>query len=433
MKNNFKILLLISIILLTLNACFAEKNTITAVEEDFRFITGTDCYPYNNLPLPEKGEILRDENFNTAIVRITDKKTDCYTGPGIQNEYSRTDPENCDGTLLILRGNDGSWYLYERENFKMLKHITVFNECNQEPEPRWDHINGKIFYYVCNTELRSYNTDNDTSSLIHDFKKDFPEASFIRTKTEGEPSMDRRYWSFMVEDEDYNLLSVIVFDKTENKIIGKKDNGFPDSINWVSMDMSGSRCIIGYESILYCQVFKRDFSGVLDLPEGSNAHGDFALTEDGRDVLVYQNIRTDYISMADLEKGEETQLLEIPFSVNSDIGLHFSGNCSETPGWVLVSTYGAKNTPPEKSHSWMDCQLFMVELRNKPSVWRIGHTHSFTSLEADDEKNYFAESFAAINRKGTEVYFGSNYSDFTPDYSETYMVILPERWRDGIK
>ena len=124
----------------------------------------------------------------------------------------------------------------------------------------------------------------------------------------------------------------------------------------------------------------------------------------------------------------ETQLVQIPFSVNSDIGLHFSGNCANTPGWILVSTYGSKNTLPDENHSWMDTQLFMVELQANSSVWRIAHTHSYTSLSYTGEKNYFVEAFASVNTRGTKIYFGANWGNFDTDYTDTYQVTLPQGW-----
>ena len=132
--------------------------------------------------------------------------------------------------------------------------------------------------------------------------------------------------------------------------------------------------------------------------------------------------------MVDLNTGVETPLVAIPFNVNTEIGLHISGNNAQTPGWVLVSTYGAKNPPPGESHSWMDNQLFLVELKSNPRIWRIAHTHAYISLNPLDEKNYFAEAFATINTKGTRIYFGSNWENYTLDYSETYLVTLPGSW-----
>ena len=399
--------------------------------ESFEFVMGTDYYAPPKISMPKKGNCITDKNFHTKLARITNKKADGYSGPGIGNEYSKIDPENSDGTCFVLRGNNGTWYLYNALTSKKIKQLTVFNSCGwEEPEPRWVPSNPKIFYYLCDTELKSYNIDTDVSTTIHDFKNDFPSAASITTKTEGDASLDRRYWCFMVQDSDYNLLAVVVYDKTVDKIVGQKEGGFPDILNWVGMSMSGNYAIIGYsDEAIYTSIFSRDFSKRIDLPYGAAGHGDAALTQDGKDVYVYQNVATDYIAMADMETGAETPLVEIPFSINTDIGLHVSGNCSQTPGWVLVSTYGAKKPPKKKRHSWMDTQLFMVELKADPRIWRIAHTHSYTAPRDTGKKNYFAEAFAAINLKGTKIYFGSNWGRFRPrNYTDTYQVILPDNW-----
>ncbi len=162
-----------------------------------------------------------------------------------------------------------------------------------------------------------------------------------------------------------------LYDRAENAILGRRDGGFPDRINWVGMSMSGNHCMVGYDDLLYPDAFTPDLTSSFSLPDGSNGHGDLAQTVDGRDVHVYQNVSTDYIAMTDLDSGEETPLVKIPFTTNYDIGLHVSGNCAATPGWVLISTYGAYDPPPERTHSWMDTQLFLVELKADPRIYRI--------------------------------------------------------------
>lgn len=413
-------------------ATIKELPSVPAMSaSNFKFVIGEKSYAPSLPAMPAKGAELIDTNFHTTIVRITDKKTDGYSGPGIENEYARSDPENADGTRLVLRGNDGEWYLYSATDYKLLKHLEIVGG-GQEPEPRWDASNPKIFYYLYGTELRAHNIDTNSSAMVRDFSADFPGAAMITTKTEGDASVDRKLWCFMVQDEQAEkTLAVFSYDKSQNKVIGKKTS-FPDAVNWVSADMGGKHCIIGYDEHI-AESFSPDFSHKVQLPEKANGHMDLALTAQGRDVMVYQNNATDYIAMANLETGAETPLIPIPFNVNGDIGLHFSGNNAAIPGWALVSTYGSKGLPPENtSHSWMDNQLFMVELKANPRVWRLAETRAFTSNNFSGEKNYFAEAFAAINTAGTRVYFGSNWANFAAEYSETYGVILPTDWQKYI-
>jgi hypothetical protein len=413
-------------------SCFISITLSLSCKRDesfvpFDYVMGEDLYPAPNTAQPEKGKLHQDPTFLTTIARIT-QKADGYAGPGIENEYSRCDPENCDGTRLILRANTAECYLYDPASWEMIEQVDAFNECNQEPEPRWDQSNPKVFYYLCGAQLRSYNIDSKVSTTIHDFKNEFPNAYDISTKAEGDASLDRRYWCLMVEDSLYNLLAVLVYDRTADSIVGQKTSGFPDALNWVSMDMSGAHALLGFESVNYIRLYDLTMTTSLDLAAGSNAHGDLALASAGQEVWVCQNTATDYISCYDLATGSETQLIPIPFGVNTDIGLHFSGNCDDTPGWVLVSTYGSYNPPPGEQHSWMDCQLFMLELKADPRVWRLAHTQAYASQNYDGEKNYFAEAFAAINSLGTRVYWGSNWRNYTQDYTDTYQVLLPDNW-----
>lgn len=410
--------------------CLTLLVLVAQGKEKFRPVLGTKFFAPAAMERPEKGVPFTDPTFHTQIVRITDK-SDGYSGPGIENEYARTDPENADGSFLILRGNDGEWYRYRTSDFKLVEHLDITGG-GEEPEPRWDADNPKLIYYLYGSKLKSYNFETGKVATVHDFREDFSSATYITTKTEGDSSLDRRYWCFMLEDYGYRVQAVVCYDKKLNKIIGRRDT-FPDNINWVSMDMSGQHCIVGYEN-LPAQVFTTDLNVSVSLPNGANGHMDPALTADGRDVMVFQNNDDDWITMVDLSTGVETKLLPIPFDVNGDIGLHFSGNCSGTPGWVLVSTYGSKNLPTEsKAHSWMDTQLFLLELKDKPRVFRLAHTHAYTSLDFSGEKNYFSEAFATINQKGNHICFGSNWEDFTTDYSDAYRLTLPEDWNKTLK
>jgi hypothetical protein len=397
----------------------------------FPFVTGAGLHDVPELAIPAKGETYKDGNFHTSITRITDVSADGIEDPGISNEYAKTDPENSDGSLLVLRGNWGTWYIYDAKTFERLERLPDDMIDAPELEPRWDPDDPGIFYYLYRSELRSYDTDTRESTTIHDFSSNYPEAANITTGSEGDASLDRRFWAFILQNDDNEPIGVAVYDKDTDRVIGRRES-FPDSINFVSMDMSGRHCIIGYDSIPY-QILPRDLAGDgVSLPEGAAGHGDAARTADGRDVLVYQNVATDAIAMADLDTGQETPLVAIPFEVNTDIGLHVSGNSAAAPGWVLVSTYGSKESPPGEERSWMDEQLFMLELKENSRVWRLADTHSYTSLDYTGDKVYFAEAFAAINTSGTRVYFASNWGDMSEEYTDVFVVDLPDDWAAAV-
>jgi hypothetical protein len=407
-----------------------SAGALVLPEGTSEWVVGTGEYAVPELDMPPMGGTVVEPVFGTPMTRLTDVAGGEYEGPGIQNEYSRVDPENADASLAVLRGNEGYWYLLDLATGDLSSLDDAFAECGQEPEPRWDDEDPHALHFVCGTELRVLDVADGGSMLLHDFASDIPDAAYVRTRSEGSPSLDRRYWAFTADDEDGEALAVLAYDAEADQVIGALDD-LPDAIDWVGMDASGEHVLVGWDSLPYLEVFSRDLSERRRLADGTNAHGDRAVSADGRDLWVYQDTSTDFISVADLATGDVTRLLAIPFGVNADIGLHVSGAAAEAPGWALVSTYGARQ-PAGDEHSWMDNQLFMLELTEEPRVWRLAHTRCYTAEEADEDPMYFAECFAAVNGEGTRIYFGSNWGDLSPDYTDAFMLSLPQDWRAAV-
>lgn len=375
-------------------------------------------------PRPAKGAAVDDPVYGTQIVCVTARGTDSYASPAIMNEYARADPENADGTLALLRGTEGDWHLYEVGS---LQHLGVVDfRGHPDPEPRWHETDPNVVTFVEGAALWDCNVRTGAVTLVRDFSAEAPGCFFARTRFEGEPSRDGRYFCLRLEDENYNLLQIICYDRETDTIEGRlgEVNGDWD---WVSMDLSGTHCILGSGDTTDAVSCYRDFSHQLQLPHGIG-HADVALDADGRDVLVYQNAATDFIAMVDLETGVETNLLPIPFADNTDIGLHFSGNCVSRPGWVLVSTYGGQLS----ARSWMDQCLFMLQLRADPIVWRVAQT--FCLQDPDLDPDYFGEAFAAINGAATRVWWGANWNARGANNTryETYYAKLPPDWEPRV-
>ncbi len=375
--------------------------------------------------LPAKGTPFTDSVYGATLVRISDKTTDNYSGHGIQNEYARADAWNADGSYLILRSNDGVFYLYSGSTYALVRSLDELGG-GQELEPRWHDTDPDVFYYVAGPNLKRFRVSTGNQEVVHDFTAQFPGCHFVSTGVEGDASRDRRYWCFEVSDSLFNLLAVCVYDVLTDSVVGRKTS-FPDAVNHVTMDAGGNHAVVAYDDSVPFESYSPDFSRVVRMPTGALGHADVALTKDGRDVIVYQNIATDFIEMADLETGTATQLLAIPFDVNTDIGLHVSGNCYDKPGWVLVSTYGAKNPDAGRQHSWMDNLLFMLELKPNPDTAKLAQTRCYTGTKP--RSNYFAESFASINHAGTRVIFGSNWGILSlDDYTDAYELRMPADW-----
>lgn len=126
--------------------------------------------------------------------------------------------------------------------------------------------------------------------------------------------------------------------------------------------------------------------------------------------------------MLDLATGLVTPLWPIDFSHTAS-GLHFSGRASEQPGWALISTY---NGGYPTSYTWMDDQVFAIELRPAGRVIRLAHTYSH--YDETIEQDYWTEPHASINRDFTRAVFTSNWGRSGSTQVEMYMVEIPAEW-----
>jgi hypothetical protein len=244
----------------------------------------------------------------------------------------------------------------------------------------------------------------------------------------------------MAEGEDWIPVAFLVYDRQTDRVTIRDTHGLPgiqEDVDHVTMSPLGTYFIASFDS--YCEpghlgddahpcglmVYDQDLAHGRSLLRIAG-HYDTALDAQGREVIIYQDIDTDYISMLDLETGAVTPLWEIDFS-HSAIGLHFSGLAFDRPGWALVSTHnGAHPTDA----TWMDDQIFAVELEAGGRVVRLAHTHSL--VDEDQEHDYWAEPHASVNGDFTRVVFTSNWGRSGTEEVEMFLIELPADWTERL-
>jgi hypothetical protein len=154
-------------------------------------------------------------------------------------------------------------------------------------------------------------------------------------------------------------------------------------------------------------------------------HYDPVLDAEGREVIIFQDIDQDSISMLDLATGTVTALWPIDFS-HTSIGLHFSGCAFQRPGWALVCT--ADGDPG--AYTWMDDQVFALELKPDGRVVRLAHTHSL--VDEEQEHDYWAEPHASVNLDFTRVLFTTNWGRSGTGEVEVFLIELPADWTEQL-
>ncbi len=398
-------------------------------------VTDLQVYQAPEMPEPLARKEYIDPVFNTCIIRATDRSTDLAPGDassGMKNEYSRVQPFNADESRFMIRGIDGTWYPYDANSLLPLGKISI------GVDPRWDAKDPNLLYYSDGTSLYSYNITSAESSLLYDFADEFPGHSLqaVWMRYEGSPSVDSRYIGLMAEDQDWLTVGFLIYDIQNGNITASLNLPVPVEIDSVSISPSGNYFLAYFDNA--CEpgqlgsaaepcglmVYDRELKngrGLLRLC----GHSDLAFDRLGNEVLVYQDIDRDALSYVDLATGEIGNLFEIDFS-HTAIGFHFSGQAYRHPGWALVSTYGDDKT----AHTWMDNQVFALELAPGGRVARLAHTHSL--VDSTQGHDYWAEPHASTNRDLTRILFTSNWNKSGTGEVETYLIRLPSNWTEGL-
>jgi hypothetical protein len=391
----------------------------------------TDLSVYQTPPLPEPPARFpfRDPIFGTCLVRVTDRKTDLAEGDdsaGLKNEYSRVQAFNADGSRILVRGISATWYLYDALTLQQLRQLPFEGSV----DPRWDAGNPDLLYYFDEVRLMACDVQSLEQMVIHDFAADFSGQSLsaVWTRYEGSASLDGRYWGLMAQDQDWQTVALLVYDQQQDQVIARRDIPPTDTIDAVTISPLGTYLLVYDEYCGQGQMGTEDAScGLMvydrSLERGRGllriiGHSDLALDAQGREVLVYQDIDTDQISMLDLATGQVTALWPIDYS-HSAIGLHFSGRAFGRPGWALVSTYNGSHPT---NATWMDDHVFAVELQAGGRVVRLAHTHSI--YDEEQEKDYWAEPHASVNPDFTRIVFTSNWGRSGTEEVEMYLIEL---------
>lgn len=401
------------------------------------YVFGTKPIDIPKINFPQKGKSYLDPAFGCRISRISDRQIDGYHSKSLVVEYSTVDIENSDGTYLML----GSFnhYLYDALTFKMIKPMGKKPRWGYEWEARWHPTEPRLLYYIWKTQLRMRDMTGPCKAvaedrIVHDFKKEFPDAQRIAVATKGTPSIDGRYWAFGVSipsvGRKHGFDKAFFYDMKEDTVLWSVDC---DNPKWIGTSMSGDYMIIaggipGKERAVWA-LMRENPAKIMKLAP-KITHSDLAIDSKGHEVYVYENSTNDFLEMTEFGTGKTTKLISVVHDTgwrelkNAGVGgQHFSGNCWQTPGWILVSTYGGSPKDP-KTSCWKKHLHYMLELKKNPRIWRVCHNRSV-------QGGYWGQAFATINARGTRAYWSANWGS-PKGRLEVYVVELPENWYEDL-
>ena len=394
-------------------------------------ITHLDVLQYPDLPEPAPLQPFRDPVFGTCLVRVTDRSADPAAddnSKGMKNEYSRVQSFNADGSRLLVRSLEANWYLYDVARLQMLARLPLV------VEPRWDAADPDLIYHFDETRLVAYHIRYDQQELLHDFAQDFPGENLaaVWTRYEGSPTSDTRRWGLIVQDSNWQAIAFIIYDRVQDQIVAKLPVEKTAVIDNVTISPLGNYFLASFDYCEHGSLGSNEnpcglmvYDGELRNPRGLLriiGHYDTALDAQGNEVIIYQDIDADAISMLDLATGQVTPLFPIDFS-HTPLGFHFSGRGFQLPGWALVSTYSG-GFPT--AYTWMDNSVFAVELKAGGRVVRLAHTHSI--VDETQEHDYWAEPQASASPDFLRILFTTNWGRTGADEVEMVLIELPPDW-----
>ncbi|MDO4905322.1 MAG: hypothetical protein Q4A16_07220 [Lautropia sp.] len=400
----------------------------------------------HTLPLtsrPALGVAIQEPTYGSCITRITNKSE---TGERFhRNDYSRRQAFNADNSMMILYAEDGYWHLYDALTTKWIQRL---NGLAGDAEPQWHPNNPHVIYYLPTNGIgmKMYKLDvvKNEITLVSDMSRQirahWPDAHTAWTRSEGSPSVDARYWCFMVENVtngQWRPRGVFTWDLKEKRIVGTMNLSVrPDH---VSMSPSGQYCVVSGDDSTGTRAYRRDFKAPYSATNAKaylqlhhkSEHSDLAYNRRKEDVYVsidYQANRGD-VFMVNLKTEAKTSLFPT-YLGRTATAIHVSGKAFRKPGWVLISTYGEshadspwQNLRDSVARQWLHRKIFAVSLDTTPQIRSVAYAHS-------DSLSYWTEPHASVNRDFTRILFNSSWNSTSAKDMEAYMVALPDRALD---
>lgn len=402
------------------------------------------AFPLVDAPLPGIGEPFWDPRFGTLQTRVT-----VADGINGRHEYSRFDPFNADQSLIVLLNEDGGFLVYRTGAVPYNQEANRVLDLDIQ-EPRWDASDPHRLWGIQEYRIVTVEVLTGEQTVIKDFTSDPVVGPVIRdspvyritTQEEGEASQDFRYWVFMLQGDDraeYLPLYLFTWDRETDTVPGVYP--LPETervIDWVGMSWQGNFVIIGGDPgntghTKGLTLANRELTRFHQLAYDT-AHSDVGLGADGREVIVMQNSRTDYVDMIPLEWTTQPVLVAsdyassgiIPiirlfYSSNSPQGLQSGVHIScNYPGYALISTTIEPGLPEQ---NWLDRSMVLARLdQAEPSVYYMAKQHNTTG-------SYWEETHAAITRDGSKIVWADNWG-LNAGESQMFLMQLdlPPRW-----
>jgi hypothetical protein len=402
-------------------------------------------YPLLPRDEPAVGAAFTDHHFGTWQTRVTGRGT-------LRQEYARFDPFNADGSLVLLYDfAEGRYRVCRTGSPPYGEDATVVREASLG-EARWDPVEPGVIWGLRDFAVVRLDVPTGLETVVKDFARDAtigpilaaePDLFRITMKDEGEASADLRYWAFFLQGEadDYRARHLFTWDRESDRVLGRTPIPRDESdLDWVGMSHGGNWVLIGGMDgnagrLRGLVMADRELTSFHRL-DFTTSHADVGLDVLGREVIVMQNNRTDYVDLIPLDPATlpileaggayagtgRTPLVRLYYDSASPhgfrSGVHVSCN---VPGYCLIST---TLDPGVAEQNWLDRTNILVRLDPaRPRAFYLSKLFNTTGA-------YWEETHATIARDGSRVMWADNWGRQVGEERVFVMELrLPAGWR----
>jgi len=399
------------------------------------------------LPFPKIGRFWREECYGGRVRRVT--QPDGIRG---RHEYSRFDPFNCNGTMIVLLTDSGDYAVYRTASCPFNQAANFVCLTNGIEDPRWDASDPDLLWGLSGFRIVRDWVSEGRREVVKDFSNDAriqpllagePDLYRVTMFQEGEASHNRRFWALLLQGTkgDYRPRYLFCWDRQSDRVVGIRRLAQAESnIDWVGMSVKGNWVLVGGMhdnggSFCGLTMANRELTRFHRL-DYTTAHADVGLDSQGAEVVVMQNVQTDYIDMLPLDfstlpilqpggsyRGtHRVKLVRLFYSSSSPSGLqsgvHISGN---VPGYCVVSTNIGAGVA---ERNWLDRAIVLVRLdASHPRAFYLSKIYTTTAT-------YFEETHAAISSNGSRIVWAANWNrNVGQDDLFLLQFAMPPHWR----
>jgi hypothetical protein len=409
------------------------------------------AYPLIEMEIPAVGHSFFDSRFGTVLTRTTE-----IDGIRGRHEYSRFDPFNKDKSMIILMGLGGTQDVYRTSSYPYNNASNlVLVRTIDLAEPRWDPEDINLIWGTngYRSSIETINVSNGQTTIIKNFSQDpglssiiANEGVYLTMKDEGESSLDKRYWAFFLQGNasaDYKHKYIFTWDRNTDTVLGLyKIASNETELDWVGMSPLGNWVLIGgleYNggNLTGLTMANKELT-IFHRLDYTISHADVGLDIEGKEVIVMQNTRTDYIDLIPIslntqpilvnggsyENTNRTPFVRLFYSSSPygfQSGVHISCN---VPGYCVISTY---IEPGLKEQNWLDRSIILIKLdRQNPRAFYLAKVYGTTGA-------YWEETHAAITNDGSRVVWASNWNQSIGEEKVFLMQLdMPPDWEELI-